>query len=132
MLTSRGKAMKLARVTDQKFQAALQKLLKESLPLRTAFKLKGIAKRAQEELDKYEEVRKAAVERYGSKDENGNLIVLEEGTVKLEGENLNQFVKELSDLVNTEISIGTVSIDELGDKVNMSAEELLALEDLLV
>jgi len=124
--------MKLARVTDQKFQAALQKLLKESLPLRTAFKLKGIAKRAQEELDKYEEVRKAAVERYGSKDENGNLIVLEEGTVKLEGENLNQFVKELSDLVNTEISIGTVSIDELGDKVNMSAEELLALEDLLV
>ena len=124
--------MKLARVTDPKFQETLKKLLKEPLPLKTSFKLKGIAKRAQEELDKYEEVRKAAVSKYGAKDDKGELLVQEDGNVRLDGDDLQGFIKEITDLVNLEIDLGTLSIDELGDRVQLTAEELLALEDLVV
>lgn len=123
--------MKLARVSNQMFQIALQKLISQPLPLRAAFKLRGVAAKVKEEYAKFEEVRRAALEKYGTKDEEGKLV-LENNNVKLSPENLEAFAKELSDLGLTDIEVSSLKLSELGDKAELSADEVELLSDIVV
>lgn len=123
-------AVKLALIVNPKFQEVLVKLSRSKIPLKTAFKLKGIVKTTQIEFEKYEDCRKQALEKYGSKDDNGELIV-ENGNIKLEGEALQSFAKDLSELANMEIQMDSIFIDELGDKCELTTEELINLGDLI-
>lgn len=124
--------MKLSRLIDPQFQETLRKLAATDIPLKTAFKLRGIIKRGNDELQKYDEVRSAALNRLGDKNEDGTLAADEKGTVKLSGENLQEFTEQLTILINQDINIGTVSIGELGDKLSLTTNELLNLDDLIV
>lgn len=124
--------MKLARLIDPKFQAALRKLNAQELPLRTAFKLKGITKKVQEELDKYEEVRQSALQKYGDKDEQGNLRIQEDGAVALSSDGLRAFVLELNELTSLDIELSSIALTELGEKLSLSVDELLLLDGLVV
>ena len=89
--------MKLSKLVDPQFQAVLRKLAAQEIPLRTAFKLKGIIKTGNDELAKYDEVRGDALKRLAS-----------------------------------DINLGNVKLSELGDKVSLTTQELLNLEDLIV
>lgn len=124
--------MKLAKLNDDRFHIAFTKLAAQIVPLKTAFKLKGVAARIQEEVRKFEEVRQLALKQYGSKDENGELIVDENGNVKFEKENLEAFARELNELGSTEVDIGTLSLEELGDKTSLTTDDLIALDRLIV
>lgn len=124
-------AVKLATIVNPKFQETLLKLSRSKVPLRTAFKLKGMIKVAQVEFEKYEDCRKEAIQKYGAKDEEGNLAVDEKGQVRLEGENLQSFAKELSELTNMVIQMDTLCIDELGEDCELTAEEFMHLDDLV-
>jgi hypothetical protein len=104
--------MKLGRVNDSRFHMALTKLASMPIPLRAAFKLKGIAHRVGEETKKFEEVRQGALQTFGSKDEKGELLVDEQGA--------------------TDIEVGTLSIAELGDKLTLPTEDVIALDGILV
>lgn len=123
--------MKLARLADPQFHAALDKLALEQLPIKTTFRLKGIIKVIREEHAKYEEVRQAALNKYGKKLEDGSLEMGENGAVKFEGENLAGFVKEINELANEEVSIPQLSVSDLGDKLTMSFQELEMLEGII-
>ena len=105
--------MKIARLIDPQFHAALNKLTAGDLPLRTAFKLKGIVKTVNDEYAKYEEVRKAALQKYGKKKEDGSLDLTENQEVKFEGSSLKDFAMELTELAKEEIQLPTVSLSEL-------------------
>ena len=122
--------MKLARLVDPKFQTSLSKLLKQDVPLTVAFRLKGIVKTVQEEMTKYEEVRKEALQKYGNKDESGNLLTDEQGNVKFEQENMLKFAAEINELVNMEVNIPVIKVSELTN-VNVSMEDIVALEGLI-
>lgn len=124
--------MKLNKLIDPAFQTALKKVSAQELPLAAAFKLKGIMKRGDEELAKYEEIRKSALEKLGERDENGQLILEQNGTVKLSQENLTSFIGELNALLDTQVDIGTLQITELGNKLSISVSDLMVLGDILV
>lgn len=123
--------MKLAKLVDPQFQSVLKKLAAEELPLRTAFALRGIIKRAGEELTKYDEVRADALKRLGDKKEDGELNVDEAGSVKLSEDNMKQFVEQLNVLLASEVSIDSIKLADLGAKVSMSTNDLLILDSLI-
>jgi len=124
--------MKLARLTDARFHQALRKLMSQPLPLRVAFKLKGVGIKVDGELRKFEECRQAALEKYGKRDENKKLITKEDGSIDFEPENLNVFAAQLNDLGQLDIELGSVKIDELGDNVQLTVDELSLLDGLIV
>jgi hypothetical protein len=111
---------------------AMRKLTTQEMPLKAAFALKGIVKTVNAELMKYDEVKLEALRRLGEKDEKGELIVQGDGTVKLNEENTKQFVDELNQLLNTEISIGSIKLSDLGEKATLTANELSLLDDIIV
>jgi hypothetical protein len=123
--------MKLSTIIDPAFQAALKKLMAEPLPLKTAYKIKAIAQAVDQELKRYDEVRREALLKRATHKEDGEPDVNSDGTVKLEGDNLQLFVKELNELLAVDIAVEMLTIAELGDKVCMSADQLLALDDLI-
>ena len=123
--------MKLSKLTDPQFQVALRKLASQELPLKGAFAIKGIVKKANEELVKYDEVRNEALQRLGTKNEDGSLSKNESGSVDLSEENMQLFVKELGEMLSMEIHIGSLKASDLGDKINLSANDLMALDVLI-
>lgn len=124
--------MKLARLTDARFHAALAKLSAQPVPLRVAFKLKGVSAKVQEELKKFEECRQTALDKYGKKGEDGKLVTKADNTVEFEPEQLQAFAAELNDLGQTDLDIPSVKLDELGPKAELSTDEVALLEGILV
>lgn len=124
--------MKLSKLVDPQYQSILRKLSTQDIPLRTAFKLRGIIKTGNDELNKYEEVRADALKRFGDKKEDGSLDVDEKGSVNLTGDNKQKFIDELNALLMVDINVGKIKLEELGDKASLTAHELLILDDLIV
>lgn len=122
--------MKLSKLLDDNFNKAMKKLNEQSLPLKTAFLLKGLNRQMQEELTKYEETRKEALTKYGEKDAEGNLLVTDNGQVTLKPETRDLFIKELNDLLNIEIEIMPISVVDLGD-AKLSVDDLVALDGFI-
>jgi hypothetical protein len=125
--------MKLAQLSNPLFHSAMEKLAKEPLPIRVAFRLKGIIKKVNEEFAKYEQTRMDALKRNAQKREDGSLELDEQGNAKfLAPENLQSFVKDLAELSNEEVQLLNIKISELGPSVNMSAADLELLDGVLV
>ena len=116
--------MKLSNLVDPRVKEAIIKLNKSQIPLKAAFKLKGIIGIFNAEYKKYEDVRSATVLKYGKKKEDGSLDSDENGNVTLEGENAQLFVSEINDLLIVEIEFPKISLSELGDGVSISSEEI--------
>lgn len=123
--------MKLARLANPLFHQALNKLVAQPLPLRAAFKLKGITSRVNEEFRKYEELRHTALEKYGTKGEDGKLVLVD-NNAQFTPENLDLFAKDLNDLGGTDVEVGFIKLDELGDKAELSADDCMVLDGLVV
>jgi hypothetical protein len=124
--------MKLGKLTDPQFQVTLRKLANQEIPLRTAFALKGIISNVSNELKKYDEVRNEALQRFGEKDETGQLIVDKDSNYQLSPENRKLFVDEMNNLISTTVNVGSVSVKDLGDKCALSASELITLDSVIV
>ncbi len=124
--------MKLGHIADNRFHEVLAKLANAPLPLKVAFKLKGIVKVVRDEHAKYEEVRKEALMKYGAKNEDGTLKQDEKGNVTLEGEGAKAFVSELNELFASEVQVASIKLSELGDDIHMTLEEIELLEGIIV
>lgn len=124
--------MKLGRIVDERFHTALAKLSTEPLPLKTAFKIKGISKSVRDEYAKYEECRQAALKNHGLKKEDGELDLDEKNNVKFDQDGMMAFAKDMSDLTSLDLDIPTVKLSELGDKLALTALELELLDGILV
>lgn len=123
--------MKLAKLTNDKFFAALNKLSSEPLPLKSAFKLKTINNRSREEYLKYDETRKEALKRFGQKNEDGTVKTDERGNVVFEENGVEKFVSEMEGLMAVDIELPALKTSELGD-AKLSAVDLELLSDVLV
>jgi hypothetical protein len=124
--------MKLGKLVDPNYQAILRKLAAQEIPLKTAFKLRGILKVGNDEFAKYEEVRGEALRRLGDKKEDGSLDADANGTVKLSDDNMKIFIDELNALLALDINAGSIKISDLGDKVLLTTQELMILDDLII
>lgn len=105
-----------------------KELLTQKLPIRTAYNLSKIFTRAREELEFYKQKLKEIITQYGEKDENGNLIFLENENVSIQKDKVNECQKEILDLQNLEIEIPdySISLDSL-EAVKISLDEISVL-----
>ena len=125
--------MKLARLIDSGFQNSVRTLMKQPLPLKAAYKLRGVVKKAEAELTQYEEMRKEALQKYGKKKEDGTLDTTETNNVQFETqETLQVFLKDIGDLTNVDVDMPAITLTELGDDIRLSTEDLMNLEGLIV
>lgn len=124
--------MILARIADGRFHEALNKLSVASLPLKTAFKLKGISKTVREEYAKYEEVRQAALTKHGLKKEDGSFETDANDNVKFDDAGAIAFAKDMAELSNLEINIPSIKLSELGDSLSLTLAEVEQLDGIIV
>lgn len=125
--------MKLARLIDSGFQNSVRTLMKQPLPLKAAYKLRGVVKKAEAELTQYEEMRKEALQKYGKKKEDGTLDTTETNNVQFETqETLQVFLKDIGDLTNVDVDMPAITLTELGADIRLSTEDLMNLEGLIV
>jgi hypothetical protein len=122
--------MKLAMLLNPGLETTLQKLSAQKVPMKVAFKLKGIRTKIQEEVKKYDEIRVELLKQYGKKDENGGLVIENQNVVFESEADKLEFAQKMVELANVELEVGTLSAADFGD-VELTTDELFALGDML-
>lgn len=123
--------MKIAVITNPVFRNALSKLMAAPLPLKVAYKLHSVDKVVKEELDKYDKCRLQALEQFGKRKEDGSLDADNAGNVYFEDGKDKDFVKQLQELLDVEFEHAKIKVEEIEGKVELSGNELAALDGLL-
>jgi len=120
----------LGKLSNPAFTAAMQELLTKSLPVKTAFKLKGLTNLFNGELAKFGELRKAILDKHCKKNEDGSPDVDANSNYQFDPEALPLVTTELNDLLSIEVEFNHVSIDELGN-IDVTAQTLFDLGDIV-
>ena len=95
----------------------LRELINKPFRGATAFKLARLMRELDKENALFEESRMKLIEKYGKKDENGTLIMTEDGSnIKLQEDKLEECNEEMINLISTQIEINA-------DKIPLSAFE---------
>ena len=100
-------------------------LIDKEIPIKTAWKLNRLIKAFDKELGEIEEFRVGLVQKLGVADEDGAVTVGEE--------QMEQFVTEFNELLNTEIDVEfePISVEVFGE-VAVSAKDMMILEKIFV
>jgi hypothetical protein len=122
--------MNIGQIVNPQFLESLTKLNGPDIAAKTAYKLKNITLKAQEEINKYEDIRMQAFKKYGKKNVDGNLELDEHGVVKFDENLKDKFFQEMSELLAVEIDMPSVKLSEL-DGIKISAKDLIALGDVV-
>lgn len=123
--------MKLSRIIDEKLHLALNRLSKEILPLKAAFKLKKIIETVRREFNHYEEVRKEALMKFGEKNEDGTLKLDDRSNVQFSDAGLQGFAQELKELIELDIEVPTIKTSELGN-INITLADIESLDGIII
>lgn len=119
--------IKLADVMNS--METLQKLAGQTFKGKTAFQIARILKKLDEEIKTFNDTRAALINKYGKRNENGELIVDENGNCSLKEDGLVDFNKELSELLNTVIEVNAekLNVEELSEG-SFTPGEMIVLE----
>jgi|GEM_PF-4203792 len=123
--------MKLNAIVSARFSEALNKLVKAEIPIATAYKLKTVVVRTGEEHKKFEDMRTELINKYAPKNKKGEIIKNEDGGYSVSEKNKDDFFKEIQELLEVEIELPKIKIADLGDKLQISVQDLVLLEGLL-
>lgn len=111
----------------------LRKLSTMELKGAVAFEVGRLVKRIEEELKLFDETRGALIQKYASRDEEGNLIINSTtNEYVFTTENMIEFRKELEALLDKEVELNAKKI-QLQDisELNFTPAELIELEPLI-
>ena len=94
------------------------------VPAKVAYKFNKLCNALKNDADFYRVELNKIIERYGERDENGSLIPLEYGGVKIKSENMPTAQKEINNLDTLEVDAPDIkfTIDEL-DGLQLSIED---------
>ena len=121
--------MKLSSVVSPQFQESLSLLMKtKHLSAGIMFAIKGIAKKVKEESDKFNEVRNEIINDVAEKDANGKIVQLSDNKIKIAEDKVEEAKKRLAELDAIEIELPSIKIAQLGEKHELSVNDLMALE----
>lgn len=104
------------------------------LPLKAAYKLTKIKQAVEKETEYYGEKFQEIVDTYAKKDDDGNLMYNEDGTqILIKDGMVAECNQKLEELHTLEIGIENynLSIDDLGDDVEVTTDDLDALMPFL-
>ncbi|WEM34505.1 hypothetical protein [Xanthomonas phage X1] len=122
--------MKFAAFQNPAVFDLLNRLFVAQVPVKVAYKLSKIQKAVTVESERYQDLRMKIVSKFGTKDENGELIVDEAGNAKIEDAALNDLIEEMKELHDIDVTLeNKIKLDDL-EKVDLSATDLSILEML--
>lgn len=112
--------------------SALQKLAGAQLKAKLAWQVSRILKAADVEMQSFNETRMTLINKYGEKDESGELITDDQGNCKIIPDKLIEFTNEMNDLISNEVEINAnkINMDDLGD-INFTPSEIASLENFI-
>lgn len=112
-----------------KLKKGLEELYDKHLPIKLSFSITKNLKIINEYEDFFEKERIKLINYYGQRDDKDNLIVKEDGSVKIN--NLSKFLEELDELSNSEqkFDITKVSMDII-EKCEDNNYDLLTLKQI--
>lgn len=96
----------------------LQELSKKQLKARLAFEVSRLLKAADTEVTQFNEARMKVINKFGEKDENGELSTDENGNCRIVPANISDFNNELTELISAEVELNA-------NKIKMNALENL-------
>lgn len=114
-----------------KARSALSKHSDEPLPTRLAYKILKFMKASDTEGAFYDEKLKDIINRYGQKDESGNIIYVN-GNISIQSDCVQECQKAIEELGETEVSAPeiTFNIQEL-TPINFTVSELFLLDEII-
>lgn len=96
------------------------------------FKIARLIRELNKEATLFEESRRTLIEKYGVRKEDGSFEVLEDGTIKLREDQIQECSEEMNTLLNTEIEINADKIPaETFDNIEISPSQIIVLESLV-
>lgn len=110
----------------------LQKLSQKELKAKLALSIARMLKEAEREIQNFNEVRMNLINKHGEKGEDGQLITDENGNCKILPESVEEFTKELNDLVTMELEINAnkLKLDDL-ENIDFTPSEMVTIEPFI-
>lgn len=105
-----------------------------NLPLKGAYKINKIRKNVEKEGEFYSSKFQEIVDTYAKKDENGNVVFSDDGDqIIIQDDKIAECNQALNELQKLEVEIDNynLTIDDLGDNVECTPDELDALMPFL-
>jgi sulfatase maturation enzyme AslB (radical SAM superfamily) len=104
--------------------AVLQKVINCSLPAKVSYNIMRNLKKVEHELKPFEESRLRLVQKYGKPDDDGKVSVTDE--------NISEFYKEVSSLLDeeVEVDIRQIGIEQL-EGVNLTPNEIQFIDFII-
>ena len=101
------------------------------LSAKTAYKVAKLAQEMEKELKLFSDAREKLIRKYANKDENGELIVDENNQITVAPENVENYQKELNELLETEVKfeVNKIGINELTNDI--SPNRIISLMPLI-
>lgn len=111
---------------------ALQKLSTTDLKAKLAWQVARLLKAADKEIQEFNETRMKLIQKYGEKDENGELIKDEKDNCRISNDVAEEFSTQLNDLIQAEVEINVnkINIDEL-DNITFTPADMAMLENFI-
>jgi len=107
------------------FQSIMQQPCKGSI----AFKIARLARELNKEIDTFDREKEKILKKFCELNENGELMIEENGNVKVLPEKIKDFNEEFAVLLNTEIEINADKIPhEAMDSFEITPQEMINLE----
>lgn len=107
------------------FSTIMQQSFKGSL----AFKIARLARELNKEMETFNDARRKILEKYCELDENGQLIVSEDGNVKVKPNETANLNNEFNALVSTEVEINADKLPMSAiDEFDITPQQMLNLE----
>lgn len=123
--------IELSNMDVQRAAEALRELSQERLPVAGALKVRKVIKAVQAHLDDIEAVRKDVLSRHARKDEKGELVLDERGNATFEGDGLEGFQADYTELMmQTATFERGLTVADLGS-ITVRPATLVALGALL-
>ena len=111
---------------------ALREISSKEFPGSTTFKIARLIRELDKEIQLFEEERMKIANKYGEKDENGNLIPQENGTIKIPDDKVQECNEEFQALFNTQVEINANKLPiEIFDSIEMTPTQAMNLEAIV-
>jgi hypothetical protein len=113
--------------TEQLF-TTLSSLAKTSMPIRLAYKITKLLNQIEKDYNFYIEETKKIIIKYAERDEQGQLISTENGSITLQKNLISEAEKDLLELSEIEVDLPSISftLDEL-ETLNITPSDLQSL-----
>ena len=106
----------------------LSKLTNMELPIKLSYAFSKNIIKIDRELVAYNKEREQLIEKYGEKDEEGNLKTKEDGTINiLDIDSFNKDLKEILE-IKTEVDIHLIDLEKVNVDINITPGELMLVD----